>query len=349
MKQSSPQNVCFSSSDRKECLNGEIALISKTIREKKDFILATHIQPDGDAIGSILGLGLFLKKMGKKVFVSWGQSSKSDEQNGKTNLIIPKQYSFLPGLELLSDPSECPKTTECFIALDCASFERLGNLKECSKKATFFINIDHHHDNSRFAHINYIDENSPATAEMVYQIIKQMEGEMDRDIATCLYLGLVTDTGRFQYSNTNKRAFQMVLSLLDYGVIPSEIFHNVYENVTSSYLRLLGRVLKNIKFVSEVAYAKVSQSDLISTGVEIEETENLINFLRSIGEAKVAAIIKETSDGKWKVSLRSKNKIDVSKVAGCFGGGGHRNAAGYSSEKNYGETIKLMLEALKDL
>ncbi|MDO8885446.1 bifunctional oligoribonuclease/PAP phosphatase NrnA [Candidatus Oleimmundimicrobium sp.] len=340
--------VC-SSSGNKEQLDDKIALISKVILEKKKFILSTHTQPDGDAIGSVLGLGLFLKKIGKSVFVNWGQSPKSDELNAKTSLSIPKQYSFLPGLEMLSDCSKHLEEIECFIALDCANLERLGCFKEQAQKSSTSINIDHHPGNDEFAQINCVDKSSPATTELIYKLIKETKIEIDRDIATCLYVGLVTDTGRFQYSNANRRAFQMAMELLDYGVIPAEIFHNVYETTTVSYLKLLAKMLKNLKIVSGVAYATVTQKDLISTGAKIEETESLIEIIRSIENIKVAIVLKETRDGKWKVSLRSKNEIDVSKIAGRFGGGGHRNAAGYLSEKNQEGTIKLMLEALKNL
>ncbi len=346
MKKSSSRDV-YLHGNKPDVLDDDIVLIGETILKKKDFVLATHVQPDGDAIGSILGLGLFLKKLGKNVFLSLSQSSKPIKH--KNYLPIPPQYAFLPGTDLFSDYFKCPDETECFIALDCASFERIGNLGSCAKNAGTFINIDHHQDNDKFAHINFVDGNSPATTEIVYRLIKSMNEKINKDIAICLYTGLVTDTGRFQYSNTDKRAFQMALELLGYGVSPSEIFHNIYENVSFSYLKLLGKVLQNIKFDSGIIYAVISQHDLISIGARVEETENLIDVLRSVGQAKIAVILKETGDGRWKVSLRSKNEIDVSKVAKQFGGGGHHNAAGYVSEKDKKDTIEFMLKALRSL
>jgi len=356
MKKPSSRDV-YLHGNKPDVLDDDIALIGETILKKKDFVLATHVQPDGDAIGSILGLGLFLKKLGKNVFLSLSQSTKpvKHKNNPETDspladyLPIPPQYAFLPGTDLLSDYFKCPDEIECFIALDCASFERIGNLRSRAENAGTFINIDHHQDNDRFAHINFVDGNSPATTEIVYRLIKSMNKKINKDIAVCLYTGLVTDTGRFQYSNTDKRAFQMALELLDYDVSPSEIFHNVYENVSFSYLKLLGKVLQNIKFDSGIIYVVISQHDLISVGARVEETENLIDVLRSVGQAKIAAILKETGDGRWKVSLRSKNEIDVSKVAKQFDGGGHPNAAGYVSEMDKKDTIKFMLRALRNL
>ncbi|HDP69211.1 MAG TPA: bifunctional oligoribonuclease/PAP phosphatase NrnA [Actinobacteria bacterium] len=327
----------------------DIQSIGKIVREKEHFVLATHVQPDGDAVGSILSLGLTLKGLGKKVFMSLGQPQTLGKQNAEKGSLVPPQYLFLPGKNLLSKPSQCPDETKCFISLDCASFERLGSLKQFAKNASLFINIDHHRDNDKFAHLNFVDEESPATAEIVYRLIKALDYEIDKDIATCLYVGLVTDTGRFQYSNTNKAAFQMALELLDYGISPSFVFSNVYENTSFSYLKLFGKILQNIKFASGVAYTTLKKNDLVSLGVKIEETENLVDALRSIGDAKVAAILKEVDGGRWKVSLRSKNEIDVSGVAKALGGGGHRNAAGYLSRENREDTIRTMLEALKDL
>lgn len=320
---------------RVDDLSSLVDLISK----EEEFILATHVNPDGDAIGSLLGLGLLLRKMDKWVFAG-------HPTNGK----LPPQYSFLPGRELLRNPSECSSRPTCFIAIDCANLERLGKMRTPAQKARLLINLDHHHDNTGFGHLNMVDESYSATAEIIFAISQRLGQKLDRDIATCLYTGIVTDTGRFQYSNTNQRTFQVAQEMLAYGVSPTHIFQNVYENLSFPCLKLLGRVLDRAKFLPAkgIAYSFVSQRDLPAVGgAEIEETENFVDLLRAVKEAEVAVILKEMADGTIKGSLRSKGRIDVSKLAEKFKGGGHPSAAGFSSPYSLEKTINVLLKLLE--
>lgn len=319
--------------------HGDLSPLVDLIRREEEFILATHVNPDGDAIGSLLGLGLLFRKMGKRVFVG-------HPANGE----LPPQYSFLPGKEFLRGPSECPSQPTCFIAIDCANLERLGKMRAPAQKARLLINLDHHRDNTRFGHLNVVDESYSATAEIIFTISQRLGQKLDRDIATCLYTGIVTDTGRFQYSNTNQRTFQVAQEMLAYGVSPAHIFQNVYENLSFPCLKLLGRVLDRAKFLPEkgIAYSFVSQRDLPAVGgAEMEETENFVDLLRAVKEAEVAAILKEMTNGTIKVSLRSKGKIDVSKLAEKFRGGGHPSAAGFSSPYDLEKTIDVLLKLLE--
>lgn len=322
----------------------DLDLVADLIRREKSFIIATHIQPDGDGLGSVLGLGLWLRKIKKEVFMSWGEEIK-----------VPPQYAFLPGINLLCRPSLIHHPSSLnFIAIDCASIERLGVLRSAAEKAQNFVNIDHHPGNTRYGKINLIDEKTSSSAELVYKVIKvagrksQVASYLDKDIALCLYTGIVTDTGRFQYSNTNESTFKAALELLQYGVSPNYVFQNVYENLSFPSLQLLGRILDRAKVCEEASliYTSITQQDLKETGTKAEETENFVDHLRAVQGSRVAVIFKETPDAKIKASLRSKNEINVGEIARKFGGGGHRNAAGFTSDKDIPETLKILVKEL---
>ncbi len=312
----------------------EVALF---IKEEDNFVVATHIQPDGDTIGSVLALGLFLKKMGKGVHMCWSE-----------NVAIPPHYKFVPGVNELLKPDKCPARIKNFIAVDCASIQRLGDLKDRAIHAETLVNIDHHRDNTRFGNMNLVDESYSASAEIIYDLIISMDSSFDLEVATGLYVGLVTDTGRFQYGNTTSRTFEIVLDLVKRGVSPSYIFQNIYENYSYGCLRLLGRVLERARLIPEVnlIYSTVSRQDLKEMGISMEETENFIDYLRAVRAANVAVIFKEMSDGKTKVSIRSKG-MDIAKIAKKFHGGGHPNAAGFSSNGTIEEILEGIVGELK--
>lgn len=310
--------------------NEDLDSLAEVMRQEDNFTIATHVFPDGDSIGSVLALGLLLQKMGKRVFMCWSE-----------NVAIPPHYSFVPGVEMLKKPDDCPAATRVFIAVDCASFQRLGKLQENALKADILVNIDHHRDNTKFGKVNLVDENYSASAEIIYELAKRLDSGFDQDIAVCLYVGLVTDTGRFQYGNTTERSFEMALDLVRRGVSPRYIFENVYENFSYSALKLLGRVLAQARFLPEanLIYSVITHQDLRETQAIIEETDNFIDYLRTVKAADVALIFKEMADGSIKVSMRSK-RIDIALVAEKFGGGGHPNAAGFSSSKGIAETLE---------
>lgn len=308
------------------------------IRKEKSFVLATHVQPDGDAIGSLLGLGFMLMLMGKEVHMSWGEP-----------VSIPPQYAFLPGVKLLKDPSSCPSIIDNFIALDCATLDRLGDLSQKAKKAKNLVSIDHHSEKARFAHINIIDEHSSSTSEIIMRISKGLGIELNDNIALCLYVGIVTDTGRFQYSNTTQSTFDAAKELLGYGVSPLVVFQNVYENIPFQYLKLLGIVLSRASIIQahKLIYSWILQSDLKETGARLSQTENIIDNLRSTKGMEIAVVFKELGDHKLNVSLRSNGKINVDKLAEQFGGGGHPNAAGFKSTNGIDETLRNLIKALQ--
>lgn len=326
-----------------------------------NFIIACHVQPDGDGTGSSLALGRFLEQAGKRVRLAVVKDTE-----------IPPQYRFLPGADQFRPVKESDKNA-VFVALDCADIDRLGDLKDIALASRVLVNIDHHPDNSAFGGVNLVETGASATAEIVYDILREMEAVIKADIALCqdnsitykclncreavidtatalcLYVGIVTDTGRFQYSNTTPKALRIAAELIEAGVDPNLVFQNIYERNSLSWLKIVGRGLEKAVYLPELnfIYAAVTLADFKETGASPGDTENLVDWLRSLDGAAAAAVLKETKDGKIKVSLRSKGDFSVGAVANSLNGGGHRNAAGYIAGGSLDETVKSLIQAIE--
>lgn len=284
--------------------------------------LACHADPDGDALGSLLALHLFLRQVGYHSVASWGSEP----------FAVPPQYTFLPGLDELVPPRAFPQQPEVMVSFDAGALERLGLLASPAARAGTLIVVDHHESNTSFGDINLVAPRAAATVVLVDELIRRLGGQPDRDIATCLYTGLVTDTGRFQYRNTDQSAMEFGSRLLAEGIEHAEISRQMFDTHSFGYLKVLARVLDRATFVPEASlvYAWVGQDDLERYGVAFEETEGIIDVLRTADSAEVALVLKELPDGSWRTSLRSKGRIDVGALAGQFSGGGHAFSAGFT-------------------
>jgi bifunctional oligoribonuclease and PAP phosphatase NrnA len=303
---------------------------SAIVKGHDEALVIGHQFPDGDAIGSVLGLGLMLKAAGYEVQASWPEPFE-----------IPEKYSFLPGAELLVKPELVGLADPVAFALDCANAGRLEELREKVLTAPV-VNMDHHPDNSLFGNANLVDPASSATAEIVYGAAASFGLTIDKDVAICLYTGIVTDTGRFQFSNTTGTTLRIAAELVEAGVEPHRVYENVYQSDSLPYLRLSGEVLSSAVYDCELGliYGTLMQADLERFGVKMNETEDLIDNLRALRGHKVAALLKELTDGSIRVSLRSRVDVDIGSIARKLGGGGHRVAAGYtSSRKNVDEAL----------
>lgn len=309
--------------------------IVQLLDSNDDFIVACHTQPDGDGLGSLLALGLFLNELGKKTHLGWGEE-----------IVIPIQYKFLPGVKLLQNYCD-GLCAPVFVALDCANEKRLGSLNSALGRAEVILNVDHHPDNSHFGTVNYVDPQASSVAEILYEILKIFDVPISPEVALCLYVGLVTDTGRFQYSNTTSKALRVAAELIELGVDPNYVFQNLFEKNPLSQLKMIGKSLNQACFLPRegVAYTVISSQDFSKAGASIYDTENIIDWLRSLDGASVAIVFKELGKGEVKVSLRSKGE-DVSSVANHFGGGGHRNAAGFVAKGSCEEILKNILSLL---
>ena len=292
------------------------------LKNASEVAIACHVNPDGDALGSLLAASLGLQKLGKKTYASWG-----------TKPLVPlATFSFFEGLDTIVQPDEVPET-DTFLALDCGAGDRLGDLGPLARKAKTLINVDHHPGNDDFGTINVVVPTASSTAELVTGLLLDAGVELDRDMATCLYTGIVTDTGRFSYSNSSPDTLRLAAQLLELGVSAPDIARDVYESQPFGFLKLVGHVLERAELVEDArfVYSWITRADLKETDVAIEETDSLVDMIRGTRAVDVAALFKEQPDGKWRVSLRSKGP-GIAEFARAHGGGGHELAAGFTAD-----------------
>lgn len=285
--------------------------------------IACHVNPDGDALGSLMAAYLGLRQLGKTAYASWGAPSA----------VPPYGYGFLHLDDALTEPAALPHT-DTFLALDCGAADRLGELEERARSSPCTINVDHHPGNDLFGNLNLVVPTASSSAELVMGLLEDCGVELDRDIATCLWTGIVTDTGRFQYSNTSPDTLRLAARLLDLGVPAPDLASEIWGSLPFGYLRLLGVVLGRATLVADagVVYSWVRLEDLESTGTSLDEADGLIDALRSTRDADIAAIFKQQDDGRFRVSLRSKGPRSVGEIARARGGGGHELAAGFTAD-----------------
>lgn len=300
--------------------------------------LACHADPDGDALGSMLAMHHTLRTMGYATAASWGSEP----------FAIPPQYTFLPGLDTLTPPAEFPRGTDLLITFDAGAADRMGSLEDALTEAGTVLVVDHHASNPRFGDINLVAPRAAATAVVVDELIGRLGGTISRDVAACLYTGLVTDTGRFQYRNTDHETMQFASRLLAHDIEHSEMSRQIFETHSLGYLKTLGAVLERATFEHDVSliHAYVTQADLSRWGIAFEETESLIDVLRTADSAEVVMILKQTTDGAWRVSMRSKGRVDVGALAMDLGGGGHAYSAGFTRAGEPAEIVALVRERL---
>jgi phosphoesterase RecJ-like protein len=300
-------------------------------------VISCHVHPDGDALGSALALHRALANAGREAVVSFSEP-----------FTVAPHYRFLAGLDRLTPPDRVPRTADLFVCFDTGSLDRLGSLVDAFQGAAHTVVVDHHASNTRFGDVNLIDPDAPASAVLCRELLRRLDLPLDREIATCLYTGLVTDTGRFQYQATTPETHMFAAELLAAGVEQYEVAKAVFETNHIGYLRLVASALARIQQVPEASlvWTRVTLADLATHGVDMEETEGLIDLVRTDGASDVAAVLKEQPGGGHKVSLRSKGATDVGRLATRLGGGGHKYAAGYSSELDAEAIVAALVEAL---
>jgi len=301
--------------------------------------MACHVNPDADALGSMLGLSAFLRARGVETVCSFPNEP----------LDPPRWVALLPGSDGLVEAAEFPRDPEIMVTCDCASADRLGRLQASVNRAGEVIWIDHHRSNDGLGTIPLIDPDASSTCEMVYRLIIVMGGEVPDDTALCLYAGLVTDTGKFQYEATRPQTLRIAAELREHPFDHSALVQALYEDNRREYLSLVGTALGRMAYEPEadLIWTYLTQSDLAAAGVHAQETDDLIDVIRTARDVDVAAVMKQMKDGRFKVSARSRGGHDLAAVASAFGGGGHRLAAGYTSDHGPAETIELLVAALR--
>lgn len=282
--------------------------------------LACHVGPDGDALGSMLGLAAAAANAGKEVVASFGSP-----------YVIPPSLAFLPDQHLVP-PGEFPKEPDVMVVLDVGSAERLGELAANASKSKTVVVIDHHVTNEGFGDVPVIDPTAAATGELVYAILGELGWAITPEIALCLHTALVTDTGRFQYSNTTPNTLRIAADLVAAGAAPDLVGRHVYEEVPFGFLKAASVALGRARLDAErrTVTSSISHTDLTEAGIDWGDTENLIDWLRLAVEADTAILAKLYADGRVKVSMRSRGDTDVGALAASMGGGGHRLAAGFT-------------------
>jgi phosphoesterase RecJ-like protein len=300
--------------------------------------LACHVGPDGDALGSMLGLAIAASNAGKEVVAGFGSP-----------FVVPTSLAFLP-LDHLVAPKDFPETPELMVVLDAGSAERLGDLGSNASDAGTVLVIDHHVTNEGFGDIAVVDPGAAATGQLVYDILRALDWKITPEVALCLHTALVTDTGRFSYSNTTPDTFRIAADLVAAGADPSIVGRHVYEEAPFGYLKAaavaMGRAVLDADL--RVVSTSITDDDLESAGIDWGDTENLIDLLRLAEEADTAVLAKGHSDGRVKVSLRSRGDTDVGGLAMSMGGGGHRLAAGFTVEDEIDAVVERVIGALGD-
>ncbi len=308
----------------------------EVIEKGEHILILPHILPDGDTIGSSLALFLALKKMGKTPYILL-----PDE--------IPYNLRFLPVRYIIKEISKA-LTPDIVISIDCSDLDRLGIRSQYIRNEGLSINIDHHITNTLFADLNIVEDAASATGEIVYALIKEMDVEMDAEMATCLYTAISTDTGSFKYSNTTPKTHEIAADLLGKGIVLNDITTEVYQNKPPYQVKLLSAVLSTLEFHYDghVAILLVTENILGDSGASPADTDGLIEYARDIKGVEVGILLKELKPGEIKVGLRSKYQVDVSKVAGAFGGGGHSKASGCTIYGSIEDAKHMLISVLKD-
>jgi phosphoesterase RecJ-like protein len=311
----------------------DLTAVANAIRSHDRFLVTTHENPDGDALGSIVAMRLALEQLGKDAFLYLSGI-----------IPLPAEYSFMD-LGDLSRTLPEDAGERVVLALDCANARRLGPDQAFVENAPLVVDIDHHHDNSRFGDVNLIVPDASSTGEILFDLFRELGVELTPDLAEALYIALVTDTGRFQYTNTTPKALRLAAQLVEAGANVHQVFQDVYENVAFAKLKLLARALESARVYEggRVIVADLERGDFAAAGAEEPFAEGIIDFLRAVEGAEVVALIREppTQNGPTRrVSLRTRGEgIDVSAIARKSGGGGHRQAAGFSSEESVDEIV----------
>lgn len=313
-----------------------LSRIADVIHRNETFFIAGHVKPDGDTVGSGLAIASLLKRLGKKPKIF-------------TREAIPSFLCFLNGAHSIRLTDKVVGEFDCAIILECSDLDRLGNLINL-EQATTVVNIDHHAIFSNYGDVNYVEPTASSSAEQVFNLFRHMKMPLTKAEAEALYVGLVTDTGKFQQANTTPRALRMAADLMDAGVEPTRIYDKLYAVMPQSSLNLLGAALKTLTVAisGKVAYMTITHEMYRETRSDVSETDGIINHAMMIPGVCAGILFRETEHpGVIKASFRSRGNVDVNRIAGHFGGGGHKNAAGCSYNGSIKTAEKAILKYLE--
>jgi bifunctional oligoribonuclease and PAP phosphatase NrnA len=319
----------------------DLQAVAEALRAHDRFVLTTHENPDGDALGSLLALQRALEALGKDTVMALTSPAP-----------LPGEYGFmdLAGL-LFAWPADVSERV--LVAVDCANEERIAD-PEVLGRVPFVVNIDHHHDNSRFGQVNLVVADASSTGEVLRDVFRELGVELTPELAEPLYIALVTDTGRFQYTNTTPKSLRLAAELVEAGADVHRVFQGVYESVQFAKLKLLARALERAKIFEggSIVVSYLLRDDFAEVGAEEPYSEGIIDYLRAVEGAELSVLIREpprSAGPTRRVSLRASiDELDVSLIARGLGGGGHRQAAGFSSEATVEEITEFIRSAYRE-
>lgn len=316
----------------------EFAKLNDIIKSSKNILITSHINPDGDTLGSMCGLYALIEKNYKKRCEMMVVSK------------IPKMYDFIPNIKLAKHINEFDKSREydLVINVDVAAMDRICEGKILFNKAKYTVNIDHHKTNIAYADLNFIDGEASSTAEVLFYIAKNLNWEITMDSAISIYTGILTDTGSFRFDNTTPRAFEYASELVSMGINPNQLFKYCYETQSKNMVLFQAYCVSKATFLNndKIAYTTVYNKDMEKFNALEDFTEGLTEKLRAIVSTEIAFVAKEMSNGWTKISMRSKT-IDIAEVCQAFDGGGHKFAAGCTIKSNVDDAVKKVLKEIK--
>ena len=306
------------------------------IRDRDHFLVVSHVNPDGDAISSTLAVGLLLQYMGKH-YTLVNENSIADK------------FKELPGGEHIQMYADSFPQFQYVITVDCADFSRVGRVQSGFSQDVEILNIDHHPTNDGFGQVNLIHTSSASTTQIVFELSNALDIKLTEELATCLYTGLMTDTGGFRYSNTTPEVMKIASLLLNAGVMGHQLAEKYLERLTLAHVRLLQRVLNSLSFSpdNKICWLAVTELDIEVSGAGSDDLEGLVNYPRNIDGVEIGILFKQIKENEIKVSLRSSGDVDVSKIAQSFGGGGHVKASGCTINDTLNEAIESVLQKLQ--
>jgi len=312
--------------------------ILRVIKEKKRFLITSHVDPDGDSLGSQIALYYALKRSRKEVAII-NQGS------------IPSKYRFLDREGIIKSRAESLEfSPEAVFIIECPSIDRIGFVQALIPQSADTINIDHHPDNDEYADINLVDEASSAVGETLYLIFEAGKIPITAEIASSLYAAIVSDTGRFRFKSTTSRSMRTAAKLIDLGADPKKISDHIFSDYAPQTIRLLGNTLAGLRMEADgkIGYVTVTGKSLEASGAEIENSEGFVDYILSISGVHLGLMFKEISENKVKISVRSQNGFDAALFARSFNGGGHVNAAGFSLNGRLDEVIDRVIARAKE-
>lgn len=321
-----------------EKLTMQLTESAKFINEHDHFLVVSHIQPDGDAISSTCAVGLILEQLNKQ-YVLINEES------------VPTKFTFLQGasaIQSLSDVTNVP-LYQYVIAVDCADFSRMGRVQQLLVPDVHILNIDHHATNNEYGRVNLVHEHAASTTEVLFDLIEHMGIPWTTELATCIYTGLLTDTGGFRYANTSPKVMRIASELLKHGVNANQLASDLLERLSMSHVELLKRALARLNFSHnhQIGWVSVTASDIAESGAASEDFEGIVNYPRNIAGIEVGLFFRELSSEQVKVSFRSQGKVDVARFAQTFGGGGHTLASGATIDGSLDDVIQRVISALE--